>query len=73
MAQSSRPDRFVPAGEIQLPIKAETETIELRYFASVPVYVFSDGSTFITKSDGSVVVAGRLKFIGGANPQKNII
>lgn len=63
---------FVRAGEVQTPIKAETEIIQLRYFASVPVYILSDGSTFVTKSDGTVVAAGRLNFVGGAKP-RNII
>ena len=51
------------AGEIQRSIVAATETILYRYFAGVPVYIFSDGSTFITRPDGSVSVAGRLDLL----------
>ncbi len=62
----------VRAGEVQTPIKAETEIIQLRYYAGVQVYILSDGSTLVTKSDGTVVAAGRLNFVGGAKP-RNII
>ena len=60
---------FVRAGKVQAPIRAKTEAILFRYFAGVPVYVLSDGSTFVTKSDGTVSAAGRLNFVGGTNSQ----
>jgi hypothetical protein len=61
--------RFVPAGEVQHAIQAGPETTLLRYCWGPPVYVLSDGSTFVTSADGHVVAAGRVSFVGRARPR----
>lgn len=55
--------RIIPAGQLHGPFTAEEETIQLKYFSAVPVYILQDGSTYIYKFNGDIVNAGRLEFV----------
>jgi quercetin dioxygenase-like cupin family protein len=60
----------IPAGELHGPFEAEQESIQFKVFSSLPVYILSDGETFIYKRDGRTIAAGRLDFareLAGAN------
>ena len=52
----------IPAGEVHGPFIAEEESIQFKYFSSVPVYILTDGSTYIYQKDGKVTDAGNLSF-----------
>lgn len=53
----------IPAGQLHGPFEAIDEAITFKYFASIPVYILPDGSTYIYREDGKVTNAGNLKFI----------
>jgi len=53
---------IIPAGQLHGPFEAVEEAITFKYFASVPVYILPDGSTFIYREDGKTIDAGNLKF-----------
>jgi len=54
--------RIIPAGQLHGPFIAEEEAIQFKYFSSVPVYILTDGSTYIYEFDGRTVHAGTLEF-----------
>jgi quercetin dioxygenase-like cupin family protein len=54
--------RIIPAGQLHGPFVAEEEAIQFKYFSSVPVYILTDGSTYIYEFDGRTVHAGTLEF-----------
>jgi quercetin dioxygenase-like cupin family protein len=54
---------IIPAGQLHGPFEAVEEAITFKYFASVPVYILPDGTTFIYRDDGKTIDAGNLKFI----------
>jgi hypothetical protein len=45
------------------PFEAVEEAVTFKYFASVPVYILPDGSTYIYREDGKQIEAGQLEFI----------
>jgi hypothetical protein len=53
----------IPAGQVHGPFFAEEEAIQFKYFSATPVYILTDGSTYIYQQDGSTIDAGRLEFI----------
>jgi quercetin dioxygenase-like cupin family protein len=53
----------IPAGQVHGPFFAEEESIQFKYFSATPVYILSDGSTYIYRHDGSTIDAGRLEFV----------
>jgi len=53
---------IIPAGQLHGPFEAVDEAITFKYFASVPVYLLPDGSTFIYREDGTTIDAGNLQF-----------
>jgi len=53
----------IPAGQLHGPFIAEEESIQFKYFASIPVYILKDGTTYIYKRDGQTISAGNLPFI----------
>lgn len=60
----------IPAGELHGPFEAEEESIQFKVFSSLPVYILSDGTTYIYKRDGRTIAAGQLDFareLAGAN------
>lgn len=63
---------IIPAGQLHGPFEAVEEAVTFKYFASVPVYILPDGSTFIYREDGKTIDAGNLKFIGDVT-SKNFI
>src|SRR5262245_46868376 len=52
-----------PAGQLHGPFEAVEEAVTFKYFASVPVYLLPDGSTFIYREDGKTIDAGNLQFV----------
>ena len=54
---------IIPAGQLHGPFEAVEEAITFKYFASVPVYILPDGSTYIYREDGKTIDAGSLEFI----------
>lgn len=52
----------IPAGQLHGPFFAERESIQFKYFSSVPVYVMRDGTTYIYRRDGRTISAGTLAF-----------
>lgn len=54
----------IPAGQLHGPFFAVEESITFKYFASVPVYILPNGSTFIYRQDGTTIAAGKLRFAG---------
>ena len=52
----------IPAGQVHGPFHAEEESLQFKYFSSVPVYILRDGGTFIYQHDGRTLDAGQLKF-----------
>jgi quercetin dioxygenase-like cupin family protein len=52
----------IPPGQLHGPFEAEEESIQLKYFSAVPVYILEDGTTYIYKRDGRTVKAGVLEF-----------
>ena len=54
--------RIIPAGQLHGPFTALEEAIQLKYFSSVPVYILTDGTTYIYEFDGRTVLAGKLEF-----------
>lgn len=63
---------IIPAGQLHGPFKAVAEAITFKYFASVPVYILPDGTTFIYRQDGKTIDAGKLKFIEKVKTQNFI-
>lgn len=60
----------IPAGELHGPFEAEEESVQFKVFSSLPVYILTDGATYIYKRDGRTIAAGRLDFargLAGAN------
>lgn len=53
---------IIPPGQLHGPFEAIEEAITFKYFASVPVYLLPDGSTFIYREDGATIHAGSLDF-----------
>jgi mannose-6-phosphate isomerase-like protein (cupin superfamily) len=60
----------IPAGQRHGPFEAEIESIQFKYFPSTPVYILTDGATFIYKPDGTTIDAGSLRgeAFSDANP-----
>ena len=54
--------RIIPAGQLHGPFTAVEEAIQFKYFSSVPVYILTDGSTYIYEFDGKTIPAGQLDF-----------
>jgi len=60
----------IPAGELHGPWDAEEDTVQFKVFSSLPVYILTDGSTYVYKRDGRTIEAGTLEFgksLDGAN------
>lgn len=53
---------IIPPGQLHGPFIADEEAITFKYFASVPVYLLPDGTTFIYREDGKTIPAGKLEF-----------
>ena len=53
----------IPAGQLHGPFFAEEESIQFKYFSSIPVYILKDGTTYIYKRNGETISAGNLPFI----------
>ena len=53
----------IPAGEVHGPFTAVEDSIQFKYFSATPVYVLTDGSTYIYQKDGTVTKAGNLDFV----------
>jgi len=53
---------IIPAGQLHGPFYAEEESIQFKYFSSIPVYILKDGTTYIYKKDGKTISAGKLSF-----------
>ncbi len=53
---------IIPAGELHGPFYAEEESIQFKYFSAVPVYILTDGSTYIYTENGHTIEAGTLDF-----------
>jgi len=62
----------IPAGQIHGPFIAEEESIQFKFFSSVPVYILTDGTTYIYQHDGNTISAGKLTFASGITT-KNFI
>lgn len=60
---------IIPPGQQHGPFEAVEEAITFKYFASVPVYILPDGSTFIYREDGNTINAGKLQFISSMKGQ----
>src|SRR5438046_332956 len=54
---------IIPAGQVHGPFTGEEESIQFKYFSSVPVYILKDGSTYIYQRDGHTISAGKLEFV----------
>ena len=52
----------IPAGEVHGPFVAEEDSVQFKYFSAAPVYLLTDGSTYIYQKDGTVTEAGTLDF-----------
>src|SRR5262245_39544967 len=57
--KSSTGFNIISAGQLHGPL----ESVTVERFASVPVYILPDGSTYIFREDGKQVEVGRLEFI----------
>jgi quercetin dioxygenase-like cupin family protein len=53
---------IIPAGQLHGPFGAEEEAITFKFFAATPVYILTDGTTFIYKENGEMIDAGNLVF-----------
>lgn len=51
---------IIPAGKLHGPFKALEESIQFKYFSSVPVYILKDGHTYIYKENGLTIDCGKL-------------
>ena len=51
----------IPAGQLHGPFIAEEESVQLKYFSAVPVYIMADGRTYIYRDDGHTIDAGTLE------------
>jgi hypothetical protein len=60
---------IIPAGQLHGPFYGEEESIQFKYFSSVPAYILRDGKTFIYKRDGQTIDAGTLPFTGAIKGQ----
>lgn len=63
---------IIPAGQLHGPFEAIDDAITFKYFASVPVYILPDGTTFIYREDGKTIDAGNLNFVGQIKSQNFI-
>ena len=63
---------IISAGQLHGPFRAEEESIQFKYFPSVPVYILRDGSTYIYRKDGSTIDGGKLDFIRGLTEENFI-
>ena len=63
---------IIPAGQLHGPFEAVEEAVTFKYFASVPVYLLPDGTTFIYRQDGKTIDAGKLKFLAQVSGQNFI-
>lgn len=54
---------IIPAGQLHGPFVGEEESIQFKYFSSVPVYILKDGTTYIYQENGQTISAGRLDFV----------
>jgi hypothetical protein len=50
----------IPTGKLHGPFHAVEDSIQFKYFSSVPVYILSDGRCFIYKENGTTMDAGIL-------------
>jgi quercetin dioxygenase-like cupin family protein len=50
----------IPAGQLHGPFEADEESIQFKYFSSIPVYILKDGTTYIYKRNGETISAGKL-------------
>lgn len=60
---------IIPAGQLHGPFTAEEEAIQFKYFSAIPVYILTDGSTFIYRRDGRTIAGGRLDVAAGIKGQ----
>lgn len=51
----------IPAGKLHGPFHALEDSIQFKYFSSVPVYILKDGSCFIYKENGLTMDGGKLE------------
>jgi quercetin dioxygenase-like cupin family protein len=52
----------IPAGQRHGPFEAEQDSIQFKVFSSLPVYILTDGATYIYRRDGRTIDAGHLDF-----------
>lgn len=50
----------IPAGKLHGPFHAVEESIQFKYFSSVPVYILKDGTCHIYKENGVTMNGGKL-------------